>query len=262
MISKAIIIEGDNISRVKSLISRKLNEKGFKQSEISSFLHITQPMVSKYLMQEESDEYLEDFADSIIGIIERQLNINFSIAITEDKIPSESNYFISTKEHILTNEKSVAIQNINMAIEMLRGKDLSRILPNVKINIAMAIRNPNSREDIAAIPGGLIIVNNYLRMYNEPEFGTSKHLSQILLYAMKLNKSIFSVMNIKFNREILQELKRQKFLYYFLKDNYTLAPKKRDFDALVHKGLFGIEPSCYVFGFNAVASVEKCCKLL
>ena len=180
--------------------------------------------------------------------------------VTWEKVQQGEEYYIATGEHILSNERAEVITNILESLKLLKGRKLT-IVSSVKMNIAMSIAQPVSREDIVSIPGGLIIVNDMLAGYNEPEFGISRHLSQILIYAKSLNKSISSVINIKYSGELLHQLKKQKMTFYFLTKDYKLTTKQYKFDALIHRGMFGIEPICYIFGKSAIEVVEKCCQL-
>ena len=259
MISKAILVKEDNLPMLKAMVSCKLHKNGCTQTAISSILNITQPMVSRYL-KEYPDESLQGLSDSVVKLIENNKNIGISFLITEDTLPQGDAYYLATNEHILSNERSDVIINILESLKLLKGRTL-RIVPSVKMNIAMSINQPVSREDIASIPGGIIIANDILTGYNKPEFGISKHLSQLLLYAKGLNNSISSVINIKYSTQILQELKKRKMRFHFMTNDYKLTSKQHNFDALIHRGMFGIEPICYIFGRNAVAVVEKCYKL-
>ncbi len=255
------MVEEKDIPKLKAALCRKLHDVGKTQDEISLLLNITQPMVSKYLSKKEFPLFVERLADRIAETIQGGKGIKVCCAVCDNEI-SHGEYFVCTSEHLLSNEKSSVISNIGMAVSKLRERNLSAVVPNVKMNIAMAIKGAKSEKDIGSVPGGLVIVNGKVKGYNEPEFGVSRHLSDILLYAMSISDDAASVIDIKYSDDIRQRLRKARLRHYFLDGDYEIESKKKSFDALVHKGSFGIEPCCYVFGKNAVDAAEKCLRLV
>ncbi len=55
------------------------------------------------------------------------------------------------------------------------------LIPEVKINIAMAKENAKNSDDVAAFLNGLIIADDKITGYNGIRFGKSKHLSSLLI---------------------------------------------------------------------------------
>ncbi len=272
MLTKAVLIEESKIPEIRSILCHKLNLKGCTQSEISSILKITQPMVSKYLSEkhkkskenkQSKEKNIDDFSEKILVMAEKTKSLGFSLAITEAQI-TNSEYFLSTEENILTHEKSEILNNIHNAAVLLELKDLSLIVSNVKMNIAMAEKNAQKKEQIASIPGGIIIANSHLLMYSEPEFNASRHLSEILLYIRNTDDKIHAIMNIKYSPEILAAIKKLKLSHSFLTEDYKIkqTKNKKSLDALIHKGSFGIEPCTYILGESAVESVKKVLKII
>ena len=261
MLTKAILVEENQIPSLRAVLCHKLNAKGHTQSEISLILKITQPMVSKYLSEKSSEKSLSGLSDKIILFTEKSKSLGFSFAITQNQI-SNSEYFLSTKEHILTDEKSETVNDIDNAIKILIGKDLSEIACNVKMNIARAVINAETKEDIASIPGGLVLSDGKIIMHHEPEFGASRHLSELLMGIKKINPEIYAIMNIKFSQNVLNKIIRARLKYHYLHEKYALHTRQKEFDAVIHKGSFGIEPCCYLVGKTAEEVSKKCLRLI
>ncbi|MBS3135716.1 hypothetical protein J4401_02035 [Candidatus Woesearchaeota archaeon] len=257
MLNKAIVVKEENITALKSALVRQLNKKGMTQEKISSALGISQPMVSKYLSQKNIYSNLSDLAERIC----KMGSIHCSYVFTPAEIVEGKDYFISPRDSMITEEKSDVLNSIHKAIKLMEGHDLSAISPKVKMNIASATNGAVGKNDIASIPSGLVIADNRLRTYLQAEFGASHHLSGILLYAMKINNNIRSVVNIKYNNQILKIAKEKKISCLFLNNDYGMIGKERKFDILIHKGSFGLEPASYVFGSTPEEAVKKCMML-
>ena len=262
MYTQCFVLDEREIYGARRSLAFILHQRGLTQSRISQILRITQPMVCKYLRHQKSgarfDKSMELMADCII----QSKNSSFTYVMTPERLDNKTEYFLSTKDSLLTAGKSETIQNIINAVELLRNKNFYSLLPKVKVNIAMRLNNSSSKNDIAAIPSGLIFVNGYMKNYSEPEFNSSNHLSMILAYATGFKTEIKSVINIKFSKEIMKKIRKQKLKFDFFGNNYKLKGKNSDFDALIHRGSFGIEPATYVFGENAVEAVKKCLNIL
>ncbi|MDO8480541.1 MAG: thiamine-phosphate synthase family protein [Nanoarchaeota archaeon] len=220
---------------VKAALARKLRKQGRTQEEIAEALEITQPSVSAYLKQKGMSSGLID------SLPEGKLH--FSTLITTRKVDGQ--FSLATSEHLLTNEKREILESLTQAAELLKGKDLSKGLPKVKVNLAMAGDDAKGKNDVAAFPSGLLFSKGRLIAYSEPEFGASSHLSQILLYAKARNPEIDAVMNLKFARKGA-ELDEQYHVKKGRLENFAF-----------HSGGFGIEPALYVFGKDAPDVVKK-----
>jgi predicted fused transcriptional regulator/phosphomethylpyrimidine kinase len=257
MLEDAIIISETELSNAKAGIARGLHKIGKTQAEISKMLNITQPMVSKYLSEKNPAQEDRKTTEKIIAMIKKNKSISFSCIATPKPIPANQEYFIATAEHIQSNEKSGIINALVEAAESLREKNLSGLLPEVKVNIAFCTKDAKSKSDVASFPSGLVFSKNYLKTYLEPEFGTSRHLSEILLYVRKINPGMQCVMNIKYSNVVLEKIKKAKFAYAFFNEDYKLDKSAKNFDILAHKGGFGIEPTTYIFGKSAKEVIEK-----
>ena len=182
MTKEAIFVKGEDTIHLKKAIARELYRKKMEQSKISDLLNLSQPMVSNYCS---SNEKISNKIMKIAGkVSDRIINGHstlFHTCITFSKKPLEGNFFIAEKNEVITNENNIIIDNLTEAFFLLKGENIGGLLPEVKVNIAMAKENAKSSEDIASFLNGLIIADDKVTGINGIRFGKSKHLSSLLL---------------------------------------------------------------------------------
>lgn len=268
------------ISEVRKRVAKRLVEKGYSQTQISEILHVTQPMVNKYLKEEIDKDYLfselnvfsENMVDKIINQYSEAETIDYFCDFCMNLRESGrfcNIHYISSCDHCfkfrnvtVLGEKKENIELLKKAILLLSTKDVSLITPEVRLNIAYATKDAASKTDVAAIPGRITVINGKIKAWEEPEYGSSKHLSELLLNKVK-HSEYRAVMNIKFDSQILKRLKKLKYSIEILDRNeikdierYT-ENNVKDFEVLVDPGMFGIEPATYVFGKDPIDVVNK-----
>jgi len=257
MVEEAFFVKAEDTILLKKAIAVNLYGKKIEQSKISKILNLTQPMVSNYLSSNEKiPKEIFNLAEKISNRITNGHSTNFFTCITFTDNSVKGRYFIAEKNEIISDENSNIINNLIEAFLLLKGKDFSGLIPEVKINIAMAKQKARNSEDIAAFLNGLIIADDKITNNNGIRFGKSKHLSSLLLY-LKNHMNINAIMNIAF----IKNIEKTGFSYGFLSKGFKLENTKKNFDILLHKGDFGIEPCAYVLGKNAVDVVNKVIKI-
>ena len=210
-------------------------------------------MVSNYLST--NDKIPKDIFNLAEKISDRITNgnlTNFFTCITFQGDSLKGRYYIAEKNEIISNENNNIINNLIEAFLLLKGKDISKLVPEVKINIAMAKQKAKDSEDVAAFLNGLIIADDKVTNHNGIRFGKSRHLSKLLLY-LRNHININAIMNIAF----IKKIEKTSFSYNFLSKDFKLREGKNKVDVLLHKGDFGIEPCAYVLGNDAVDVVNK-----
>jgi len=253
MADEALFIGGDNTVLLKKSIAKILYSKKIEQSKISEILNLSQPMVSNYCSSNEKiSKNIQKIAEKISNEITKGLPITFHTCVSFSKKTRQGSYFIAEKNEIINDENSKIIDNLTQAFLLLKGKDFSGLVPEIKVNIAMTKENPTSSDDIAAFLNGLIIADDTITGYNGIRFGRSKHLSSLLL-DLKKKIDVRSIMNIAY----VEKLENIGFNVGFLTKDFKLNDVKNQIDILLHKGDFGIEPCAYVLGKDAVDVVNK-----
>ena len=258
MAEEVIFIKEQNVILFKKALTKNLYFKNFDQVKISKILKISQPMVSNYCNSKvKIPEYFFKLAEKISEKILNKNSLDFYTCITFNGNNFEGSNFVADKNEIINNEKNEIVDNLTEAFLLLKGKNIGKLLPEVKINIAIAIEKAESPNDVAAFINGLIIVDDKIISNNGIRFGKSKHLSSLLLYL----KNVLDVKAIM-NTAYIDNIKKTSLNFgYFTKD-YRLKESKKNLDVLLHKGDFGIEPCAYIIGKDAVDVVNKVIKLM
>ena len=244
-----ILSNGDGIL-LKKALARMLYQKGMDQSAISKTICITQPMISNYVSSDEKiPREIVLHAEKLAEKLEKNSTINFSTCVSFNELKGE--YLVANESELINDEKIRIVEDMMDAFLLLKGKDISKIMPEVKINLAVCKKNPVDINDVACFVNGLIIMNNKVSSINSVQFGKSKHLASLVV---KLK--IGAIMNIRYN-----ESYKKKFSYTILSKDFGLN-KHGDYDLLFHEGDFGIEPCCYVIGYSAKDIAKKVLKIM
>ncbi|MCK5283605.1 MAG: hypothetical protein KAK00_09455 [Nanoarchaeota archaeon] len=252
-----IILSNGEYLLLKRAIAKILYKNNYEQSKISKILKLTQPRVSNYISSNiKIPKNIKGHAEKIIEKINNKHPVEFSTCITFSE--KHGNYFLADKNELISNEKQKIIDNLTDAFLLLKGKDITNLLPQIKMNIAMSTDNPKSRDEIASFSNGFIIMDNKISSTTGIKFGKSKHLSSLLTYLKSENSSINAIMNIKLDNKLL----KSSFRYSYFTKNYKLKEKKKHIDILLHKGGFGIEPCAYIIGKDAIEAAKKVIKLI
>jgi len=257
MADEAIFVGGDDTVLLKKAIARILYSKGIDQSKISEILNLSQPMVSNYCgSTDKISENIINLAEQISDKIINGCPTTFHTCVSFLDKPLEGCFFIANKTELISDEKSKVIDNLNQAFLLLKGKDIGDLVPEVKINIAMAKENPENADDIAAFLNGLMLVENAVAGHNGIRFGRSKHLSTLLL-DLKNKIDANAIMNIAY----IDDIKKTGFTIGYLTKDFKFIESENKIDILIHTGDFGIEPCAYVLGKDAVDVVNKVIKV-
>ena len=289
------------LPRLRAKIAEILMENyGWKQVEVAKKLKISQSAVSKYrgvlkaslpISPDSIDQLAYKLAERIakdeisvkefIYLVCRlccKLRMGGPICYLHMRtIPELSKeeckvcFELIREEEVGVTEREKVLENMKIALrEIISDEKFARLIPEVRMNLVMAISNAKDLEDIAGIPGRITIVKGKPFTASEPEFGASKHLASVLLIIMKRFSNIRAAICVKYDEEIRRaisicemkyvEIKRENGFLETLRDKIELL--KKEPDAIVDLGGWGIEPITYVFGRNAVEVIEKCRRIL
>jgi len=248
-----IIKEEENID-LKTAIAKILYKNSYEQTKISEILNLTQPMVSNYIKSNNKiSKKIEKLAQNIVKTIKKE-KINIYSCITTSKPVDNEPYFLAKKNELINNDKITIINNMTDAFLMLKGKNIEKIAPKVKINMVMSY-NPKTTNDIASFGKGFIIIDDKINTIPGISFGKSQHLANLLLYLQSKNIEVNAIMNIK----KLSKIPNLKTSY--LTKDYKIKDNKQ-VDIIIHEGDFGIEPCCYILGKDAKDVAKKVLKLI
>jgi predicted fused transcriptional regulator/phosphomethylpyrimidine kinase/predicted XRE-type DNA-binding protein len=253
MAEEVVLIRGEKKILLKKAIAQNLYKNKFEQLKISRILGLTQPMVSNYLSSNEKiPKNIKKIAENITNRIIEKSSIKFQTCISFSDNEYEGTYYIANKNEIINEENSKIVDNLTQAFYILKNKYISGLIPEIKINLAMSKEKPTCNEDIASFSNGLILSDKSIVGFNGIRFGSSKHLSTLLL-KLRDTFDVSAIMNIAYSKILLTT---DLSIGYLTKD-YDLKKKYASVDVLLHNGDFGIEPCSYVIGKDAVDVAKK-----
>lgn len=176
-------------------------------------------------------------------------------------------------------ERYRVVQELKRAVEVLKGEEIGRLIPEVSSNLGYALPFAEGVEDVAAFPGRIVRFRDSATTYSDPEFGASRHVANIILTVMKFDPEYCSAMNLRYSRETLAQLGRKGFLVgHFdrrleprkLKKQEgsslewgvgeVLKKMKRVPDFVYDEGDVGKEPMIRVLGRNPMEVIQKILK--
>jgi XRE family transcriptional regulator, thiamine biosynthesis regulator len=242
------------LPNIRGLVAHELDERGESQRRIASILGITQARVSHYLSNKKSVYHadllkrfatsqaeLEGFArilgddasrsqvDGIFTLYSIWKNMLFNgnvcaIHQKESSISKDCSVCMdlhrpqtsSSKEAVLRDEESNILRELSEAVSSIESSSqFPQIMPEVSVNIAMCKEDPKSKRDVAAIPGRINKIHGRAKSFVFPEFGSSNHMSNVLLLFKSKSNYIKSVMNLRYDEFLgrsLSSLGVRKFL--------------------------------------------------
>lgn len=179
------------------------------------------------------------------------------------------------------SSKYQVLSNMEEAKRLLESSPLiTKLVPEVGMNITMAIPYAEKVDDIAAIPGRLVKVPEGARSVAHPRFGCSSHLARYILEIMKDDPTRKAAINLKFSEEVLEILKGMnlELSFYDRREEpeevkklegmsvpwgVTQAVKRlgKAPDVIYHKGDLGKEPMIVIFGREATELAELVLKV-
>jgi predicted fused transcriptional regulator/phosphomethylpyrimidine kinase/predicted transcriptional regulator len=229
------------LPNMRGLVSHELHDRGESQRKIATLLGITQARVSYYLgikkgrfvselaskfalSQSEVQSYgrilSEDVrrseVDGIFTLYSIWRNMLFTggaCSIHQEKMGVSSDCSVCMELHRPYREGSPSgneetedskiLREVSDATALIESSAaFSGIMPEVSVNIAMSRKAPKSSRDVAAIPGRINRIHGRAKALMLPEFGSSKHMSNVLIILNSKDPSINSVLNLKYDKSV------------------------------------------------------------
>lgn len=265
---------------VRSETARRLADEGFKQARIAEHLGVSQAMVSKYLRQHVRAPpgvpaaALQSIVDRSVATVldeERAGRLAAWCPVcpqmaprTDVKAPQLVDECLRGERPTERDQAEQVLENLRAATARLERLSFARLAPAVNVNLAMAIPDARDARGVASIPGRLVEVRGRLRAVAAPEFGASRHLSQLLLDVRRQTPDRGAVACLRDGDDVRRAVKaaglRSKVLQRSRGEVRLPGPFAED--ALIDPGDFGIEPITYLFGTTALDVVEKAERIL
>lgn len=180
-----------------------------------------------------------------------------------------------------SKEQLSVIKQINEIYNFIKIKKFCKLIPEVRTNIAGALKDAKTKEDIAGIDGRITIVNGLPKAAGEIKFGVAEHTARLVLTAKEFDNSINFAMNLKYTPDLVQKMqtKTDLKLIEINRENQPEEVKTKEFstmqwlikesvdkdgkipDIIWDKGSIGKEPMLRLFGMNSTDIVEKIDKI-
>ncbi len=213
----------------------------------------------------------------------------------EKAITKAEGFFVSKFQNILDlpelgkiidltipDERIEVINQIKEVYSFIsHSKNISKLIPEVRMNISCSLPNATMPDEIAGIEGRITIINGYPHASGEIKFGASDHTARLILSAKKFEKSINFVMNLKYIPDLIESLqvktdlkiveinrekqpvniKNKEFstMDWLIKE--TVEKKGKIPDIIWDKGSEGKEPMIRLFGKNSKEIIDKLKKI-
>jgi predicted fused transcriptional regulator/phosphomethylpyrimidine kinase len=168
--------------------------------------------------------------------------------------------------------KDPILKELEKAVDTLTSiHNFNALIPEVGTNIVYAKSNPVSSKDIAGIEGRIIKGRNKPLVCGKIQYESSKHLTSVVIFANRMNKNVLSAINIRGGEDLPSLFSKLYLDYMILPSKNTgvgcpvsnyLKNATRLFDAYIHPGDFGIEPTTTILDENPSKLVEIVSKLV
>ncbi len=228
-------------------LTHELRKRGFKQTQISKLLGITQAAVSGYLSKRiKGNRDIEEFIIGRIGTIVEDLLSHYSaskliyhtcslcyelragggICVLHKKaIPELESENCSICEESPFNqtdafgERVSALNHMKNAISLLQSQDgVGYLVPEVMMNIVYALKDAKTTQDVVAIPGRIVKIKSKIKPSANPAFGGSEHMSKLIIRIMKYLPDARSMICVDSN-ETIQQAVKSVGIPFFICDN-------------------------------------------
>ncbi len=103
-------------------------------------------------------------------------------------------------------------KELDAALDELKALLPPDLVPEVGINFGHALPFATDSRDVAALKGRIIRVGDRIDTPAHIDYGTSTHISRIILTAMRFDHKKRAALNIRFSEDILEEFRKKGFL--------------------------------------------------
>ena len=175
------------------------------------------------------------------------------------------------------SDRYLVINNVKCALSIIEeSESFFKLIPEVGCNLGMAIFGATKKDDVASVSGRIVRLKDHAKAVGCVNFGSSDHVSRIILTVMQLDPQKRAAINIKYSKNILSNLKDKGMsISYFKREEEPKDTKTMDWgtsnaikmfgrvpDVIYDEGGIGKEAMIRILGCSATEVVEKCSVLL
>lgn len=256
MLPACLRLADDVFPRVRAHAARRLVDAGWSQSRTGQALGLSQAMVSKHLAAPPAtDPLVERLADELA-----------QEALHPQVGAGTSPWCTTLTDTHQSPQHEAALQDILAAERMLAAAPPLAVVPQVGLNLAVAVPHATDPAGVIAFPGRLVEAGGRLLRPAPPAFGGSGHLARILL-ALRAKHGHVAVANVRGGTQLVAAARRLGWTVQQLDRaprDATEAPLvtaiaagRKGVDALHDPGAVGLEACLYIAGPDAQAVANK-----
>lgn len=98
-------------------------------------------------------------------------------------------------------------KELDLALEELKGFLPADLVPEVGMNIGYALPFASKPSEVVALKGRIVRVGERIDTPSHMDFGTSIHISKIILTALRFDHTSRAALNVRFSEEIVERFK-------------------------------------------------------
>ncbi len=277
---------------VRALVSRRLRELGYAQTEIAGMLGVTQAAVSNYLSADREVQVRKIRELGMDGaLLESMLEELVPATMSSDTLSTDilyrhwSSLLSSGTVCNFHRAQARGLLDCELCLHEMKGGDperhgvlaslreatklvqasptIARYIPEVYTNIVYCVQSAVNEKDVAGVPGRIGRRGGRALALGEPEFGASSHMAKVVLALRSRNPWVRSAINLKPDKLLLEWIATVVGHTPAVLDNYIdleeLFSRLKEalvsspLDALVDPGGRGFEPNVYLLGIDPVS---------
>src|SRR5687768_1053433 len=189
--------------RVRAIAARRLVDLGWSQARAGEAVGLSQAMVSRHLAtREPTDAVAQRLADDLVASLVSPQPTGAAHG------PSEWCSTLTIGQDRVGGEE--ALRDLLAAERVLREANPVRLMPQIGLNLARAVADARSADDVLAFPGRLVEAGGRILNPAPPAFGGSGHLARVLLARRETTPGAgtLALANVRAGRDVLAAAKR------------------------------------------------------
>ncbi|MHB1260502.1 MAG: thiamine-phosphate synthase family protein [Thermoplasmatota archaeon] len=239
--------------RVRAIAARRLVAQGWSQVRAGEAVGLSQAMVSRHLASAEpEDAVAQRLADDLVQTLLSPAPAGAAHG------PSEWCATLTVGQDRPGGDE--ALRDLLAAERALRSGNPVRLMPQVGLNLARAVPDAASADDVLAFPGRLVEAAGRILNPAPPVFGGSGHLARVLLARRETQPGTLALANVRAGPDVLAAAKRLRWTVAVVARGkgatdeapVLAAARSSPKAAAVHDpGAIGLEPCLYIAGSDA-----------
>ncbi|MCE9618026.1 MAG: bifunctional hydroxymethylpyrimidine kinase/phosphomethylpyrimidine kinase [Nitrosarchaeum sp.] len=224
--------------------------------------------------------YSSSLLFSLVNGISLKKAVKFSKQFTYDSIKNAKNIGYGIDITQIKNKDTIHTELIHAINKFVEIKNIYKGIPECQTNFVFSKKNPKSIKDILGVSGRIVKTGNTVTVAGDLSYGGSKHVAKALITMNKKFPDVRSAINLKYNKEIISKLRKERLLISSYERNaepknvktkegssiewgvkYAIKNSEEPPDIIYHKGDFGKEPMIIIFAKTPALIIEKISKL-